>query len=579
MGTAPPQPVELTLKVRRDARTEIPLRVYSLANEPLKYLIRVPPEHGRLSEPRQTEREVAVVVYEPPADLAITTDKFSYAVQNSIGVSAAVEVSITIVDQQPQLSFPDTLDFSTIRAGSTNFRMLEITNHGGQIATGEVIVDAPWRIVGKTGYRLRTGDTAIFKIIFAPDAGGLFEGVARFTSEPRHSTTLRGESEAAISANPARWVLQQTPGDPVRSGSFELSNQLDDSRTLNLKTDPRLKIPAEMTLAGHGKATIFVEASPRDVQGFDTEIHLEAPDISIAIPIHVPTLDAVVRPTAPAVIFGRLPTGPDATAQFELENIGGAPGTVSWEISPPFSVTEFSATLQPGEKKSFTIGLDTKVPNRYRTWLQFKIGAQSFDLPVQAEVIGAQMPIPGLASKPRTNNNAPPPGPVTPIPKEPSAAVLALRAYLPPELVPILPPPKGVQVNRLTPTSATIEWPASLSTATHFRVEMRHLGPGSDHRLQVTWQPSSGIAMENRGSTYAVVLKGLQPAQPCAVRVFPQPATDAGTKPLFTVSFITPQSTSLFSFRKISPLQWLLIAFFGLLAWQAWQRWRQRSIF
>ena len=204
--------MDLNLRIRREGKTEIPLRIYGKANEPLKYLIRVPPEHGRLSEPRPTEREVSVVIYEPPADLSITTDKFSYAVQNSLGVSGAVDVSITIVDDQPQLAFPDALDFGKIRAGATNYRMLEISNHGGLIATGEVIVDPPWKIVGKNGYRLHAGDVAVFKIIFAPDAGGSFEGVARFTSEPEHSTTLRGVAEAAISAKSGTWVLQQTPG-------------------------------------------------------------------------------------------------------------------------------------------------------------------------------------------------------------------------------------------------------------------------------------------------------------------------------------------------------------------------------
>ncbi|MEI9896320.1 MAG: hypothetical protein WDN28_21260 [Chthoniobacter sp.] len=149
MGAAPPQPVELNIKVRREGKTEIPLRIYGKANEPLKYLIRVPPVHGRLSEPRPTEREVSVVVYEPPADLGITTDKFSYAVQSAVGVSASVEISMTIVDQPPQLTIQDALDFSTVRTGASNFRMLEISNHGGLIAAGDVIVNDPWKIEGK----------------------------------------------------------------------------------------------------------------------------------------------------------------------------------------------------------------------------------------------------------------------------------------------------------------------------------------------------------------------------------------------------------------------------------------------
>jgi len=260
IGAAPPQPIELNIKIRREGKTEIPLRIYGKANEPLKYLIRVPPVHGRLSDPRPTEREVSVVVYEPPADLGITTDKFSFAVQSAVGVSAAVEVSMTIVDQPPQLAIQDAINFSTVRAGASNSRLLEISNHGGLIATGDVIVDPPWKIDGKAGYRLRAGDVAVFKIVFSPSVGGKFEGVARYTSEPEHSTTLRGVSESAITAEPAQWVLQQIPGDSTRTGTFELTNQLDEPRTLRLKTDPRVKIPSQVTIPPHGRVMVPVEA-------------------------------------------------------------------------------------------------------------------------------------------------------------------------------------------------------------------------------------------------------------------------------------------------------------------------------
>src|SRR5258707_14155085 len=87
-GEAPPQPVQLNLKVRREGKTEIPLSINGQANEPLKFLIRTPPTQGKLADPKQTGRETATAVYEPPADLGITTDRFLYAVQSNAGVSA-----------------------------------------------------------------------------------------------------------------------------------------------------------------------------------------------------------------------------------------------------------------------------------------------------------------------------------------------------------------------------------------------------------------------------------------------------------------------------------------------------------
>ncbi|MDR3406713.1 MAG: fibronectin type III domain-containing protein [Chthoniobacter sp.] len=576
IGAAPPQPVELNIKVRREGKTEIPLRIYGKAGEPLKYLIRVPPVHGKLSDPRPTEREVSVVVYEPPADLGITTDKFSFAVQSAVGVSAAVDVLLTIVDQPPQLAIQDALDFATVRAGASNFRMLEVSNHGGMIATGDVIVDAPWKIDGKAGYRLRAGDIAVFKILFSPELGGKFEGVARYTSEPEHSTTLRGVSEAAITAEPEQWVLQQIPGDSARTGSFELINQLDEPRTLQLKTDARLKIPAQVTIPPHGRATIPVEASSQDAQAMDTEIQLAASDFSISVPVRVPVLAAVFRATTPLVAFGRLAVGHAASASLQVENIGGTSGRVAWEISPPFRVAETSATMQPGDKKEIPVEIDTKVPGRYRTWLKFKAGDQSFDVPVEAEVAYPAKYSSGAASASSI------PGVGTPVdlsalPDPPEAAPLPATPLIPFDWTTDPRLPKGVHVSDITSTSAIIEWPTSLSSAPHFRVEMRQLRTGTDGQLEVVWLQPTGIPIETRGTNYAAILKGLYPGQPWTVRIVPLQASGEAGNRLFTVDFQTPSKSSLLA-RLLKPsTQWLLIALLGLVAWQVWQRWGRRS--
>jgi hypothetical protein len=588
IGIAPPQPVEMSLKVRRDAKTDISLRIVGKAGEPLKYLIRVPPEHGRLSEPRSTEREVSVVNYQPPADLSITADKFSYAVQNSIGVSGSVEVNITIVDEQPRLSFPDALDFAKIRAGSSNYRLLEISNQGGLIATGEVFVDPPWRIDGKNGYRLKAGDVAVFKIFFEPTTGGDFEGVARFTSEPEHSTTLRGAAVAVIAANPARWILEQTPGDVNRAGTFELTNNLDEARTLQLKADPRLKIPAELTLPAHGTVKVPVEASSSEVGAFDTEIRLNSPpDLSIPVPVRVPTLAAIVRPTAASVSFGRLPfSGHDATAPFELENSGGMPATVTWEVSPPFKVKENSATLQPGEKKTFNVAVETNTPNRYRTWLHFKAGTQAFDLPVEAEVVGSGKNGPG--GKPSLLNafgKLPNPAgksntPANPLAEaESNAALVALRDSLSPDMLPTRPPPPGVRIAKLMSTYAVLEWPANFSPASQYRVEVRLLGVDPSHKLQIKWQELQDTTLESHAPDYAIKLKDLEPGQPWTFRVRPVEIAGRLGAPLFTISFSTPPRTSLRPHFEASTFaELLVVALLALVGWQAYERTRHRSI-
>ncbi len=569
-GLVPPQPVQLNVKVRREGKTEIPLRIHGLANEPLKFLVRTPPAHGRLSEPRQTGRETAVTIYEPPADLAITADKFFYAAQSAAGVSAPVEVTLTIIDQPAQLTIPDTLEFPSLRAGGTNSKLLEINNRGGSVAAGEVIVEAPWRIEGQTTYRLSAGDIAIFKVIFAPTAGGAFEGVARFTSDPAHSTTLRGTAETSVAASPAQVILHNEPSDPIRNGAFELTNQTDEPRTLQIKADSRLQVPPQVTLPARGRVNVPIQTTPGDVRALNVEIRVTGPDLDLRVPVKAAAPGAILRANQPALAFGQLPVGRTASVRFEFENIGGAAGEIAWTIGTPFRTAQNSALLLPGEKRAFDMEIETKTTGRYRAWLQCKSATQTFELPVEAEIVAGMRP-------PKTGGvaagSAPPPSaesPTTPENIEPTKTYV-----VPDEWFRTRALPAGVRVAKLTPTSATLQWPVSLSAATRFRIDLRRLSYAADGSLQVNWLELSGLEVKREGQNYLTTIHELQPAQPWTIRVLPLKETGEPDQRLFAIDFRTPAPSSLLP--KVSPLHGLLVALLGLIVWQAAAHWRRRQ--
>jgi hypothetical protein len=573
-GVIPPQPVELSVKVQRGGKTEIPLRVHGRANEALKFLIRTAPVYGKLSEPtRATDREAAVVVYEPPANLAITSDKFFYAAQGSAGVSSAVQVSITITDLPPRLGIPDAIDFGTLRAGGSTTKLLEISNRGGGLVTGEVIVEPPWRIDGPTAYRLGAGDIAVFKVIFAPTTGGTFEKVARFTSDPTHSTTLRGSAEAPIVASPAQVILRAEVGDPTRTGAFELRNQTDEPRTLQLKSDPRLQLPPQVTVEARGKISVPVQTAPGDVHALNTEIRIEAPDLDLRIPVKAPVTGATIRASPAALAFARVPAGRPASMGFELENIGGAAGEVTWTIGPPFRVNQGSALLLPGEKRSFVIEIETNAVGRYRAWLQCKAGAQSFEVPVDAEVVASGRQPRG--SSPKTGATSAPSSPETETPAPDQPRITADQRASAPAWMSDAKLPQGVKVRETTPTSATVEWPASMSPATNFRVDLRQLARSEDGGVRVTWLELGGVEIKQAGQNYAMTIHGLQPGQPWTVRVLPIAASGEAGQRLFAVDFFTPPKQSILP--RISPLKGLICALVLLVGWQIYSRWRRRK--
>ena len=567
-GIAPPPPVALTVKIRREGKTEIPLKIHGRANEVLKFLIRTPPIHGKVSEPRKTEREAAVVVYEPPADLAIGTDKFLFSVQSSAGVSAPVEVGITIVDQPPLLEIPDAIEFGTVRAGTPVTRFLEITNRGGGLATGEVIVEAPWKIDGPIGYRLKTGELAIYKLIFTPTTGGTFEKVARFTSDPTHSTTLRGLAESAVAASPNPIVLRQEGSDPVRTGTVELTNQTDEPRTLQLKADARLQVPPQVSLPARAKVEVPIQSAPGDVQALETELRIEGQDLALSVPVKAAVVGPIVRASPRAIVFDNVAQGKVAAVQFELENVGGSTAEVTWSIAAPFRTAQNSTLLVAGEKRSFPLEIESKSAGRFRAWLQCKVGAQTFDVPVEALVGAGAMPtrrnVPGQAP---ASPDSPEVTPETPEDQNPSP-------LLPPDWSEDVDLPIGVNVTQITPTTATLVWPFSLSSATKFRVEARQFLPALGGGLRINWMPIGGEEVTRQHGLYSTTVRNLEPDKAWTVRVVPINAQGEVGERLFAIEFFTPLQPS--ATLKIWIIRGIFAAFLGGAVWWFVLWFRQR---
>jgi len=567
-GIAPPPPVALNVKIRREGKTEIPLQIHGKANEVLKFLIRTPPLHGKVSEPRKTEREAAVVVYEPPTDLAIGTDKFLFSVQSSVGVSAPVEVNITIIDQPPLLEIPDSIDFGTVRAGTPATKFLEITNRGGGLAIGEVIVETPWKIDGPAGYRLKSGELAIYKLIFTPTTGGTFEKVARFTSDPTHSTTLRGTAESAVAAGPSPIVLRHEASDPVRTGTLELTNQTDEARTLQFKADARLHVPPSVALPARAKIEVPIQSAPGDVQALEAELRIEGQDLALSVPVKAAAVGPIVRAAPRAIVFESVAVGKVAAAQFELENVGGSTAEVTWNIAEPFRTAQNSTLLVAGEKRSFPLEIESKTAGRFRAWLQCKVGAQTFDVPVEAQVGGGTPP---TRRPPEARASTSPDAPeVAPeIPAVSNAVPAVPMDWLED---PIRPP--DVSVSEKTATTATLKWPLALSESTAFRIEARDLYLDPDGKLAVRWIPVGDQKIASADGSYAAKLSGLRPATSHTVRVLPLNAQGEPGERLFAVRFHTAAKPTL------KPRSWLMpclaAALFALVGWQV-VRWVRRQ--
>ena len=571
---APPPALPQAVKVPRGEPAEIALRIYGVKNEPLKYLIRTPPKSGKLTEPRVLEREVSAVTYTPPADLAVTRDRFSYAVQNGAGVSASVDVVITIVDQPPDLALSGALDFAPMLAGATAAKTVEIRNRGGGLAEGQVAVEAPWKIEGAARYRLAAGARAVFKVVFAPEKGGVFESAVRFSSQPESGVRVRGEAQEAIAAAPAKIELQNAAGDAVRTGTFELTNQTDAECRVTLSGGARLQVPAELTVPAHGKVSVPVQTAAADVTALEGEVRAEAAGLTVRVPVRAARVGPLVRSVRGPVMFGRVDAARAAGADFELENFGGTEAQVSWEIGAPFVMEQPSARLAPGEKKTLTLRTQpAAAAGKYRAWLAVQCERQKLEIPVEAELFAKAAP----AAVPRTNAAS---RVASASPSEPEAAAPEVIAAEPIELPAIVKDlhaelfrPPGAGLTQLSVKSATLEWPAGLSAAANFRVEYRRVVADAAGEMKVVWNEVPKTVIRRAGEKFAATFGGMVPGESYGVRVVPLgPGGEAGP-PLFTQFFVTPAGAEwLPQFTLIRGLMAVFAVCAGFMLRQRWLR-------
>ena len=554
----PPPPMDMTIKVKREVRTEIPLQIYGRRNELLKFLIHKAPEHGKLTEPQQTGKETAAVIYDPPADLGITHDKFYYSVQSSAGVSSPVEVSITITDAPPILAFPDSVDFPKILAGTTSTKIIELGNKGGGLAVGEMIVDAPWRIVGSTTYKIGAAEVVAYKLVFEPKEGGSFEGAISFTSNRGHSTSLRGEAFTPLSVSPAKVVMENLSGTPVRTASFDLANQTDEGRTVRIRGGARLLTPDQVSIPARGKVNIPIHTLASDVGLIDEEIRIESDGFSLGVPVKSPAVGPIFSVSADHISLGRQPAARPGAGSLTIENMGGSPGAVVIEVTAPFAVSPPRALLNAGEKKVFQITLAPSAAGSYRTWLEVKGERQEFEVGLDAELYasprgpvatGYEPLVPGPEEQPSPDRAAP----------SDDGRAKDLTPIVPKDWGVLTAPAPGVVLLRTSPHSATFEWPEKLSSATRFRIDLRHIGLDTSRELQVSWFEHHPVTVQRQNGFYVATLGDLRPGALCSVQVTPLSDAGAPGPRLFAFDFYTPAAAP--SGSQISPLQWLFAGF------------------
>jgi hypothetical protein len=536
---APPQPLRISIKVKRDEPVEIPLGIYGNRYQTLEFKIRVRPAAGQLSEPKQVGQESAVVTYTAPADLAISKDQFTYSVRSREGVSAPSVVQIAIIDEPPVLAGPALVEFGRMMAGEKSVQTIEIANTGGGLAEGTLEASAPWQIEGQSAYRLRAGEKQSVVLSLNTSKSGRLAGELRCT--PSASETKAGrviELKADVLSQVSVLTEQLTLGNGAdsapRSGSIEVVNNTQSPQTLSISAGPRLSLPKSLTLQPQATSRIAVELQANDFGAIEDEILIQSSAETFRLPVRAGATPALLQVDRKEIRFTPVQAGNSAQEKLTLENQGGHPAAVSVVLDEPFSAGFTSAVLQPGERRELPLLFRSSAEGSFSGHLKITAPPREIILPLSAQTMSAST----TSRAARPAKDAPPQ--TRPLQSDrTSEPAHGAAETAPREPVPQMP--HAPEIITLTPSSVDLGWNHRGSISPTYKSEMREIALHNDE-LEMSWSPLPHCQLELRGGRVEVKITGLTPATVYSLRFTPlDPEGKPADRPR-TIQFITPHS-------------------------------------
>jgi hypothetical protein len=535
---APPQPIPQKIKVLRDSTIEITLRIYGRKNQSVTYIVRRQPT-GKLTAPKNTELEAAVVQYRAPADPTITADSFEYAARSDLGVSAPALVEIEVVDIPAELVAPVEVVFEPILSGATNKQTIQVENRGGVLSEGDFLVDPPWRIEVSPHYRIEPGQRRSVAITFAPDKAGDFTSDLRFSSQPDRAITLRGKALVALEARPASLRLEPVAGALIRAAGLEIVNHTAEPQTIRVTSSARIITDAPLTLEAGHSGSIIVRTNKDDVRLLEGELVLESDAHRTVVPIRAEALPGILQAENTRLELKAAVPGGEPVGVLVIHNFGGSAASAELTADAEFQLSTSKISLPIAGETRIDVRLLSGVNPPIEGTVEIKSGGASQKIAVSA--IGTPHTTAPVAksdgkrsskkSTSRGSESEPPPSEWSPYETDPTAPI---------------DPVNIVRTVAMNATSCTLEWHVERTPATKFIAETRELRI-ENGQLAKLWHKHLAFRVERSGNHFRGTIEQLQPSRMYTVRVRGLDDQGEAGAPIFEAAITTrpPESKSV----------------------------------
>ncbi|MFA7233960.1 MAG: hypothetical protein WC076_07600 [Terrimicrobiaceae bacterium] len=471
----PPLAKTGTMTVHTDQAAEIPLQIAGRIAEPLTFLIRKEPKHGKLSALRRTGRNSASVLYTPDSPTNPGDDFFSFAAQSvDSPVSAPATVWIRLVEKAPVLEHSQEIDFGKVFLGEKEERPLKIKNTGGGVAAGTIRPNLPWHTGKAEEYRVPAGTEATVPLFFEPLEEREFSDRIPIGSDPKSAVLVRGSGVAPIS-----WPKDGLVVSPGNRGEGTLSitftNNSPVERILAVKWPEFFKAPGEVTLPANAPSVVKLDIAAPLSLNYEGEAEIRSGNFSGRLPIRAFPAPAKlsVRPER-GLKLGATENGHTLKGRILVRNTGGSNASLQVIAPPGFLILPDPSglILGGGDEQAFEIQAERPKSGSFNKTIRIQSPA------CDAVEISIEAP-------PATKAHA----------AVPVENFLDLPSE-PPETTPEKAPPSGKvppveTVNLLASENHAVEigWQLASPKISGFKIERRQISAGNEGRVLVDWVP------------------------------------------------------------------------------------------
>jgi len=455
---------------------EIPLQVGGRIVEPMVFLIRKPPQLGKLGEIRRTGRNTAVVSYTPDPDAGPGVDSFSFAAKSvDSPVSAPATINIQLVEEPPRVEFPEALDFGAVFVGDTAEKIVPIRNTGGGTAFWQINPPAPWSTKNSGIYRVPGGRESLLHLSFTPTDERDFQTRIQMTPDPKSTLLLTGSGIIPVS-----WDRDGLVFSPEKrtgnSAGIVFTNKTDKDRKVTFTWPGFLRGPVEILLPARAKVTLPVGLSaPPDFQ-FEGEVEVRSENYAGRIPVRVfPAPAKLTASPEHSLQLGELRKDTPLKGRFLVKNVGGTDAPLAIDAPSQLQITPDprNLILEPNQEQAFDVQLARFPSDTFRE----KIRITSPGIEATELTIEASAPKPSKPSLPVENflriPASSPESPSLPVPEKGSAVEKAtLVSSLPHEIV--------------------IAWKLPTPETSQFVIERRLISAGPDGGVLIKWKAWQG---------------------------------------------------------------------------------------